>query len=74
MTTKPPGVTPAPTGGQAVALDATGQLPVRVAARRIPVLTADPVAPLVGQIWFRSDNGKLCVRADASTTKTVTLT
>lgn len=69
-----PGVTSAPAGGQAVALDPTGNLPSRVAARRIPVLTADPVAPLVGWIWARSDTNQLCVQITSSSVKRVTLT
>ena len=39
----------------------------------LPSLTADPAAPVNGQVWVRSDTSQLCVRI-AGTIKRVTLT
>ena len=62
-----------PTAGQGLALDGVGRIPVGVAAQGVPVLTADPASPVVGQVWYRSDTSQLCVRHDSSTTKRVSL-
>lgn len=66
-------VAAAPTAKQGLALDHQARIPVAVAAQSIPVLTADPDAPKVGQVWYRSDTKALSVRHDATTTVRVTL-
>lgn len=63
------GTTVAPSAGQGVALTETQTLPTNVPATAILVLLADPVNPVVGQIWYRSDLSQLSIRHDASTTK-----
>jgi hypothetical protein len=35
----------------------------------VEIVTADPVEPYVGQIWYRQDTSTLKIRHDASTTK-----
>lgn len=69
----PPIVTSAPTAGQGVALDSSGRLPVGATAQSIPVLTADPASPIIGQMWYRSDTSQFCIRHNATTTKRVAL-
>ncbi len=68
-----PTVSSQPTGGHGVALTDSGTLPTSAAATAIQVLTSDPSSPAVGQIWYRIDLSKLCIRHDASTTKTIGL-
>lgn len=60
-------------GGLALTANASGNLPAGVDATTISVLTTDPVSPVVGQIWYRSDTSQLCVRHSSSTTKRVGL-
>ena len=62
-----------PTAGQGLALDGVGRIPVGVAAQGVPVLTADPANPVVGQLWYRSDTSQLCIRHSSTTTKRVSL-
>lgn len=62
-----------PNPGQGIATDASGRLPVGVAAQSVLVTTADPASPAIGQVWYRSDTSQLCIRHSAATTKRVTL-
>lgn len=67
-----PIVSSTPGPGRGVALDSSGNLPGL--ARFLPVLTADPAAPRLGQFWFRSDLVQLSICVDgAGTVKRVTL-
>ena len=61
-----------PTPGQGIATDAGGRLPVSVAAQSVVVVTADPLHPLVGQMWYRQVTNKLCIRVGASITLSTT--
>lgn len=65
-------VAAAPTPGQGLALDMNGWLPLGVAAQALPILTADPASPAVGQIWMRS-TGSLSFRLTTSSTVRVYL-
>ena len=51
----------------------SGRLPVSVAVQSVVVVTADPLHPLVGQMWYRQDTHHLCIRSGPSTTLSVTL-
>jgi hypothetical protein len=50
-----PGVSQLPTGGQGVALDLTGALPVSAPASALSRRTADPEGLTAGMIWIRAD-------------------
>lgn len=68
------GVAPFPTPGQGLALDGRGRIPPNVPCTAVDVVTADPVSPYIGQMWYRSDTSTFNIRHGASTTKSVTLT
>lgn len=68
-----PTVSSNPTPGQGVATTSSGTLPTSTPATAIQLLTSDPSAPVIGQIWYRQDTSQLCVRHDTGTTKRVTL-
>lgn len=68
-----PTVSSTPVGGQGIAADATGALPVGVAAKGLQMLTADPSSPLIGQCWYRFDTHQFCVQ-ESGAVKRVTLT
>lgn len=69
-----PTVSSTPSPGQGVALTESGVLPVSAAATGIRMLTADPVSPLTGEIWYRADLDKLSIKTAAGVKRTAAFT
>lgn len=67
-----PTVSSTPQSGQGIATDSAGRIGASVAAQAVPVFTADPANPTIGQVWYRADTSQLCIRHNATTTKRAT--
>lgn len=69
-----PTVSSTPRPGQGVALTSSGVLPASAAATGLRMLDADPVSPLTGEFWYRTDLDKLSVKTAAGVKRTAALT
>lgn len=69
-----PTVSSTPNPGQGVALTAAGVLPPSAAATGLRMLSADPVSPLVGEFWYRTDLDKLSLKTATAVKRTAAFT
>lgn len=63
-----------PTAGMGLALGADGRIPVSAPATSVVAVASDPVSPVTGQIWYRTDTNQLSIKTAAGVKRSAAFT